>query len=154
MPPLPEALATILKTNATAALAALMLIANAHRDLYAWASRAILGDASSADLEPKPRSNGGVPNARKAPKRAKPNGHREPRLDPRTVKRDSDDEALVRVMRATPEGKLGGWAEAIGKSRSSVVTALHRLRDVGLVENEDGKWRLTEEPATKEPPPR
>jgi hypothetical protein len=29
MPPLPEALATILKTNATAALAALMVIADA-----------------------------------------------------------------------------------------------------------------------------
>jgi hypothetical protein len=42
----------------------------------------------------------------------------------------------------------------IGKSRSSVVTALHRLQDAGLVESVDRKWRLVEETAPKEPPPK
>jgi hypothetical protein len=53
MPPLPEALATILKTNATAALAALMVIAEAHRGLFAWASR-MIGVEPAAPPKPQP----------------------------------------------------------------------------------------------------
>ena len=52
-------------------------------------------------------------------------------------------------MRETPEGPIGDWAEAIGKSRSSVVTALHRLRDAGLADSVEGKWTLVEEPAPR-----
>jgi len=31
---------------------------------------------------------------------------------------------------------------------------LKRLRDAGKAESVEGKWRLTEEPAPREPPPR
>ena len=57
-------------------------------------------------------------------------------------------------MRDSPEASIRDWAEAIGKSRSSVVTALHRLRDAGLADSSEGKWRLTEAPAPREPAPK
>ena len=63
--------------------------------------------------------------------------------------RDRDDESLLEAIRETPEGPIGGWAEAIGKSRSSVVAALHRLRDAGLADSVEGKWTLVEEPAPR-----
>ena len=48
--------------------------------------------------------------------------------------RDRDDENLLQAMRDSPEGSIGSWAAAIGKSRTSVVSALGRLRDAGLAE--------------------
>jgi hypothetical protein len=57
-------------------------------------------------------------------------------------------------MRSGPDGAINDWATAIGKSRSSTVSALHRLRDAGLAESVEGEWRLTEEPAPREPAPR
>ena len=35
-----------------------------------------------------------------------------------------------------------------------MVTALHRLRDDGMVESVEGKWRLAEEPAPREAAPK
>jgi hypothetical protein len=42
----------------------------------------------------------------------------------------------------------------IGKSRSSDVSALKRLGAAGLAESLEGKWKLTEEPAPREVPPK
>jgi hypothetical protein len=155
MPPLPEALTATLKAAATAALAALMVIAGAHRELFDWASKAICG-GDAPQLCPRPRSNGGgrLTNAGKTSKRAKSNGHREPRGDARLVKRDADDEGLIRAMRTNAEGPIRVWAAAIGKSRSSVLTALHRLRDADLVESVECKWRVIEPGALAAPPPK
>ena len=152
MPPLPEALAATLKADATAALAALMVIAGAHRELFDWASKAICGDAPKL----RARSNGGgrVCNATKTPKRAKSNGHREPRGDARLAKRDADDRALVAAMRADPEGSINDWAGIIRKSRTSCFSALHRLRDAGLVASVGRKWRAVESEAPLAPPPK
>jgi hypothetical protein len=52
------------------------------------------------------------------------------------------------------DGVINDWATVVGKSRTSVVAALHRVRDAGLAESVEGKWRLTEEPAPREPAPR
>ena len=71
---------------------------------------------------------------------------------PRLAKREADDQALLAALRSTPEGSINDWATTIGKSRTSCVSALHRLRDAGLAESREGKWRLTEEPAPREPP--
>ena len=157
MTPLPEALASILKTNATAALAALMIVANAHRDLFNWASRTIIGDAPAPDLGPQWRSNGGgrVRNATKSPKR---NGvHREPHGNGavrRRAERDKADSALAEAMRDAPGATIGDWAHAVGRSKSSTVSDLHRLRDAGLAENVERRWRLIEEPAAPKEAPR
>jgi len=48
-------------------------------------------------------------------------------------------------MRDSPGASIGSWAAAISKSKTSVVTALGRLRDTGLAENVGGKWRPLEE---------
>ena len=153
MPPLPEALATILKTNTTAALAALMVIADAHEGLFAWASRIIGAEpVAPSPPRPKPRSSGG--RAGKTPRRS--NGRSNGRGDAvsyqqqRRSARDEADEALIEAMKDDPAGTLGSWAEAIARSRSSVVSALRRLRDAGLASNEDGHWALVGEPVPKE----
>jgi hypothetical protein len=55
-------------------------------------------------------------------------------------------------MRANPGASVGKLAEAIGKSRTTTVTALRRLRDADLAESVDRVWSLTEQPARKETP--
>jgi hypothetical protein len=55
-------------------------------------------------------------------------------------------------MRANPGASIGKLAEAIGKSRTTTVNALHRLRDADLAESVDRVWSLTEPPAPKETP--
>ena len=154
MPPLPEALAATLKADATAALAALMVIAGAHRELFDWASKAICG-GDAPKLRARPDGGGRVTGAGKTPKRVRPNGHREPSGDARLAKRDADDRALVAAMRADPEGSINDWAAAIRKSRTSCFSALHRLRDAGLVASVGRKWRAVEpEAKLAMPPPR
>jgi DNA-binding transcriptional ArsR family regulator len=57
-------------------------------------------------------------------------------------------------MRSAPEAMIRDWAESIGKSRSSTLSALKRLRDAGLAESLEGKWRLTKPDAPREPAPK
>ena len=57
-------------------------------------------------------------------------------------------------MRASPGAVINESAAAIGKSRSSTVSALHRLRDADQAESVGGKWRLVEPEALREPAPR
>ena len=163
MLPLPDSVSVLLRSSSTAAMAALLLISTSHRGLLDWFSRTVCGDAPAADLElqprPKPRSNTRLPRGGKSPRRAKSNGvHREPHgngADPRRAKRDADDAALVEAMRVDPAGPLGAWSVAIGKSRTSVVSALHRLKDAGLVANEDRVWRLVVDgPPPRDPSPK
>jgi hypothetical protein len=121
--PLPEALSTVLRSDSTAALAALMVIAASHRDLLAWAAR-MLG--AEPPVEAKgPKSNGPAKQARSAHKPKGKAAHRARRREAR----DADDQALLEAMRDAPEGTIGDWATAIGKGRSSTVSALKRLRD-------------------------
>ena len=136
--PLSDGFSAVLRSDSSAALAALMVIANAHRDLVTWFLRTIFGgDASAADPEPQPRpklsrSNTRLPRGGKSPRR---NGvHRRGRngndaADLRRAKRDADDAALVEAMRVDPRWRPSGLgAVAIGKSRTSVVSQrLHRL---------------------------
>jgi DNA-binding transcriptional ArsR family regulator len=74
-----------------------------------------------------------------------PRGRGESRLAKRAV----DDEHLLIAMESAPDASIGDLAAAIGKSRSSVVTALGRLRDAGLAETRERKWRLVEDPEPK-----
>jgi hypothetical protein len=168
MPPLPDSVSVLLRSSSTAAMAALLLISASHRGLLDWFSRTVCGEVSSADLEPQlqPRlkSNGGrrVRNATKTPKRAKPNGvHREPRgngavsySEQRRAERDKADDRLVGAIKDDPSGTLGSWAEAIGRSRSSVVGGLQRLREAGLAESVEGKWTLLGASAPRASTPR
>lgn len=131
-PPLSDGVSAVLRSDATAALAALMVIASAHRELYVWAARMI-------GAEPSP---------------VKPDGGNGARWGGRLTKRDRDDKKLLEAMRSDPDGTIGAWAGVIHKSKGSVATALRRLESAGLVESVDRRWKLVEEAAPKEPPPR
>jgi hypothetical protein len=56
-------------------------------------------------------------------------------------------------MKANPGASIGELATAIGKSRTSTVTALHRLREAGLAESVDRVWSLVE-PIGPKPTPK
>ena len=156
MPPLPDTVSILLRSSPTAAMAALLLISTSHRGLLDWFSRTVCAEPGPKS-EPAP-----APPRRKARASARcGNGHRQsrkngddPYLSGRRAQRDRDDEALLAALRSNPEGSIADWATTIGKSRTSCVSALHRLRDAGLAESVEGKWRLIEEPAPREPPPR
>ena len=130
-----------------------MVIAAAHAELFAWAARFVCADDAPADASkspapPKRKGTGAEPHRRRLkPAPRKPSNSVDAYLALRREARDRDDENLLAAMRETPDGPIGDWAEAIGKSRSSVVTALHRLRDAGLADSVEGKW--TEDPAPR-----
>jgi hypothetical protein len=133
----------------TTALAALMVIAETHRDLFVWAFRTTCEPSPEPLLRRRRRkANGGHKLANADP-------HRKPRGgDRRLAKRETDDQALVEAMRRNTEATIGELATVVGKSRTSIVSALHRLRAAGRAQPVDGKWRLTEEPPPREPAPR
>jgi hypothetical protein len=55
-------------------------------------------------------------------------------------------------MKTNPGANIATLAAAIGKSRTSAVTALHRLRDADLAQSLNGVWSVTEPTAPKETP--
>jgi hypothetical protein len=129
--PLPDSAVSTLRTNETAALAAAMIIAGAFPEIASFAARVAsaprlspgnqytgckVSNETLADYEPPKR-------ARERPKRG--NGH--VREAP-----DQCDERLAQAMKANPGASIAALATAIGKSRTSTVTALHQLRDAGL----------------------
>jgi DNA-binding transcriptional ArsR family regulator len=148
--PLPDTVSDLLRTSSVAALAALLIVANAHREVFAWAAKMIVSPAAQ-EPSASPKPNGA---ARRRPAGRKPASNGRDRIDHRLAKRDKADERLLEAMKVSPGASIGDLAAAIGKSRSSVVTALGRLRAAGLTESIAGKWRLVEESAPKEPPPR
>jgi hypothetical protein len=174
--PLPDSVSATLRSDPIAALGALMVIASAHAELFSWAARMVCDATStgastnvqpeaSTNAQPQPRAKGnGVephgakpPGTRKAstpPTSAqdaqpKPNGSAA-HLALRREARDRDDERLLEAMRESPEASIRDWAAAIGKSRTSTVAGLHRLRDAGLATNADKAWALAEESPPKE----
>ena len=153
--PLPDSVSATLRSDSTAALAALMVIAGAHAELFSWASRMVCGATPAKGSKPPPPKPARTPLARKVSTNAQPKSNATAaHLASRRKARDRDDENLRQAMRDSPQAPIGEWAMAIGKSRSSVVAALHRLRDAGLAESIEGRWRLSEEPAPREPPPK
>jgi hypothetical protein len=141
--PISEAFASTLRSDPTAALAALMVIAGAHRELYVWANHAICG--ATLQSEPPKLHEGGNGAKRPVAVRRRRDGG-----DHRLAKRDKADERLVEAMKSASDASIRAWAKAIGRSRTSTVNSLYRLRDVGRAETSDGRWRLIEESAPKE----
>jgi hypothetical protein len=154
--PLSNYIADQLKDSATSALAAALIIGARHPEILQSVARVVGDEASYACAEDEA---GLQPRRQKANGAArwlahKTNGHRKPRSDDhRLEKREADEQALLAAMKADPDGAINDWARAIAKSRTSCVSALHRLRDAGLAESVEGKWRLVEEPAPRGPPP-
>jgi hypothetical protein len=131
--PLPESVVSSLRDPGNA-LAAAFIIACRHPEVLTWVVRV------TSEAHQQPRDDALVEKPRKANGGRKRGGP-----DHRRVKRDRDDEALQEAMQSAPTATIADWAGAIGKSRTSTVAALHRLRDAGLASNEDGRWALVEE---------
>jgi hypothetical protein len=129
----PDAFAAAL-SDRTTALAAAFIIATRHADVLRFVARTIGVDAPEPHAKPKP--NGAARRGRKAN-----GGGRKPGVsDARRRKaRDRDDQALLAALRSNPEGSIADWAATIGKSRTSCVSGLHRLRAAGLAESVGGK---------------
>jgi hypothetical protein len=125
--PLPDSVIATLRSNETAALAAILIIGGSFPDILAFVTRVV-------ETQQRPSV---VTRPRKPRK-----GHR--------GERERDDEKLVAAMKANPNATIGALAEAIGKSRTSTVTALHRLRDADRAESRNGVWSLVEPPTPKE----
>ena len=135
--PLSDALLESLQ-DPTTALAAAFVIARWHPEHIAFAARTMAG----------PTSQGCESQTRR--RHLKTNGaHRKD--EARLSKRDRTDEALAAEMRSNPDGTIGDWAMTIRVSRTTCVSALHRLRNAGLAESAEGRWKLTEEPPPREP---
>ena len=95
---------------------------------------------------PKPQRQSREPSASPPPT---------PPITPAGERREAPtDASLIEAMRANPGASIGDLAATIHRSRTSTVSALKRLRDAGLAESVEGKWRLTEEPAPREPTPK
>lgn len=156
--PLADSIAAAL-SDRTTALAAAFIIGTHHADVLQWVARTIgaAGLEPQLHLHPKPNGGGRVARAGRAPRRARSNGHRELRgdgvaySDRRRATRDEADSKLLEAMRDAPGATIGDWAHAVGRSKSSTVSDLHRLKSAGLVANEDRAWALVDEPAPKDP---
>ena len=127
--PLPDSVIATLRSNETAALAAMLIIGGSFPDILAFATRVLAPPTAVAE----------------PPKRARGRQRRNNR-------REACDERLVAAMKANPGASIGELADAIGKSRTTTVSALHRLRDAGLAESLSGISTLTEPPPPKETP--
>jgi hypothetical protein len=132
--PLPDSTVSALQTCETAALAAALIIASSFPEILDFATRASARRPSELASEPPKRARG-------RPKRC--NGH--VRETPNQC-----DERLVEAMKANLGANIAALAAAIGKSRTSTVTALHRLRDADLAESRNGVWSLVKPPTPKE----
>jgi hypothetical protein len=151
--PISDTLSSALRSDSTVALAALMVIASAQRDLLAWAAR-LVGAEPAAKIAPRPnrarrrRKHNGADRPAKAKRSRADLAYHQRRREAR----DRNDQALLEAVRDSPEGSIGDWAAAVGKGRSSTVSALERLRDAGLAESVQGKWRAVEPGAPMAPP--
>jgi hypothetical protein len=124
--PLPHSVIATLRSDETAALAAILIIGGSFPDILAFAAR-VVEPPQKPSVATRPRKRGR-----------------------RRGEREQDDEKLVAAMKASPGTTIGALAEAIGKSRTSTVTALHRLRDADRAQSLNGVWSLTEPTAPKE----
>jgi hypothetical protein len=164
--PLPDAMVATLKADPCAALAAIMIISNAHSELLAWAQRTIgafaPGDRENAEEARKPHgafaprsatggkedanANGaGVSNgaakrhgAKKAARPPGPQarGHHAPR-----EAAAKHDQALLALLQANPDASVTEIIEMNNRPRNSTMLSLERLEKAGLVEHASrGKW--------------
>jgi hypothetical protein len=141
--PLPDSTISALQTCKTAALAAALIVAGSFPEILAFAAKVSVRPGGV-------KASNDVLTEYEPPKRA---GRRPKRGDGRVREApDQCDERLMKTMKANPGANIASLAEAIGKSRTSTVNALRRLRDAGLAESRDRVWTLTEPAAPKETP--
>jgi hypothetical protein len=72
--PIPDNVSATLRSDPTAALGALMVIARAHAELFSWVARMVCDATSAARIEPQPKPNEPHGVRPPAPRKPKSNG--------------------------------------------------------------------------------
>ena len=158
--PLPDAMVATLKADPCAALAAIMIISNAHAELLAWAQRTIGAFAPRSATGGKEDANangaeGGSNGGRQARRRGNGKGARaNGRLSPREGAA-KHDQALLALMQANPDASVTEIIRMNGRPRNSTMLCLERLEKAGLVEHASrGKWIVVDPDLLEVPAPK
>ena len=153
--PISDALSSALRSDSTVALAALMVIASAHRDLLAWAAR-LVGAEPAAKIEPSRIAPGVAAStmALAGPRRRNGAAPTSPTTSDGAMRATATTRRSFRRCAIRPRDR-----SAIGRRRSA--RAAHRpsrrssaCEIAGLAESVQGKWRLNEPVAPLTPPPK
>jgi hypothetical protein len=143
--PLSSDVVASLKTDPTAALAAIMIISNAHGELLAWAQRSLSQCCEGISREVAAKT--AVHAAKRFSNGPRAKGHHSPR-----EAAAEHDEALLALMRANPNANVTELIRLNGRPRNSTMLSLERLEKGDLVEHQGrGRW-VAVDPALLEAP--
>jgi Winged helix-turn-helix DNA-binding len=132
--PLPDGVVVRLRSDPTAALAAVLVVNAAFPNIVAWAARTFAGQSHTEPTEGGGEANGGEGGHGKkgndaAPRQRKASEHA--------------DQRLLALMRDNPGATIAQLTKLSGRSRSSIVLSLKRLEEAGSVSHGGhGSWAV------------
>jgi hypothetical protein len=140
--PLTDEVVARLRSDPTAALAAVLVVMASYPNIVSWAARAFGGQSN-----PKRRVEGGGGGNGG-------DGNDDADLPPRRREASEQaDQQLLALMRDNPGATIARLTELSDRSRSSIVLSLKRLEEAGLVNHAGhGSWAAIEEDVDEEAP--
>jgi hypothetical protein len=132
--PLPSDVVARLRSDATAALAASLILAGSFPDIGSWALRAFgkSGESKASVFTDVGRKGANIKHS------------------PRRLSAAKSDQALLAVMRANPGSSLADLIRLGRRPRTSTVLSLKRLEEAGLVEHPSkGQYRTVDQAPPK-----
>src|SRR5208337_2826875 len=136
--PLPDDVVVRLRSDPTAALAAVLVVISAFPNIVSWAARAFGGQS-----HPKRRVEGGGGANGGEGKDGRDGNDLPPR---RREASEHADQHLLALMRDNPDATIARLTKLSGRSRSSTVLSLKRLEEAGLVNHGGhGSWAAIED---------
>jgi len=148
--PLPDDVVVRLRSDPTAALAAVLVVVTSFPNIVSWAARAFGGPSHpKRRVEGGDEANGGDGRDGKDGKDGDdwPSSRRGPASD-------RADQQLLALMRANPGATIARLTKLSGRSRSSIVLSLSRLKAAGLVDHRGrGSWTAVDADLVDAAPP-
>ena len=136
--PLPDDVVARLRSDPTAALAAVLVVNAAFPNIVSWATRTFPGQLHKE----RGAENGGEAKGGEGG-RGKKGNDEAPRRREAT---EDADQRLLALMRENPGATIAQLTELSGRSRSSIVLSLKRLEEAGSVSHGGhGSWAVTED---------
>ena len=139
--PLPDDLVELLRSDSTAALAAVLVVNSAFPNIVSWAARAF-----GVQAQPKRSVDGG---GGASGGDGGDGGDGKDRNDLPARRGDASehaDQRLLALMRDNPGATIAQLTMLSGRSRSSTVLSLKRLEEAGLVNHGGhGSWAVIED---------
>ncbi len=132
--PLPDDVVVRLRSDPTAALAAVLVVVASFPNIVSWAARSFGGPSHPKRCAEGGDANGGAGrDADDSPPR-------------RRQASDQADQQLLALMRDNPGATITELVRLSGRSRSSIVMSLNRLEEGGLVDHcGHGSWAAIED---------